>query len=444
MSITLLLEIYIDSTIMWITAYFTGLNLLGKNYSRKISKVIFSIIILSGLLTILNVISFGSFHGVIKVISVYLLQCLFYKFIFKKKISTTFLLALIFYLSIFLSEVIIALPLSLMLASIKEPVGFLKNSIVINLIISSFGYMMIRFSKILLTNFIIKDENNNQLSIFIIMTTLLTIALLLFRIPVEQWRPNNEFLATMLILLGFCIIAVYLLKQRLDIQNTSSMYQQVVKYSNTTNKLLEDYKMVSHEHKNQLSIIRQMILNNTNEAIEYIDNLIEKRNDIKYKWVADLSKIPSAGLKGLINYKLLEIEDSKINVTVIISPEVSKMRLSQLSTKQQDNLYSIVGVYLDNAIQAAVESKKKVVNLEIYKEKKDIVFMISNTYKGKINVDKIDNYKYSTKGKNRGVGLHLVKTILEEEEIFSQQRKIMDNYYVQELIIHTDKIKRKK
>ena len=121
-----------------------------------------------------------------------------------------------------------------------------------------------------------------------------------------------------------------------------------------------------------------------------------------------------------------------------------KTKLRNLSLKEKDNLYSIICVYLDNMIQAAENSTKKEVNIEIYKEKNDIVFLLVNSYSGKIDLEKIDSYGYTTKGKNHGVGLHIVKKIMEEEIIFSQSRNILDDYYIQELRIHLNEINKNK
>ena len=81
------------------------------------------------------------------------------------------------------------------------------------------------------------------------------------------------------------------------------------------------------------------------------------------------------------------------------------------------------------------------VSLEIYKENEKIAIVIANTYNGKIEMEKLDNYGYTTKGKNHGVGLHLVKKIIENEVIYSQLRSLFEDYYVQKLIIDLSEIK---
>jgi len=439
------LEIFIDTVIVWIVEYFAGRKLLEDNRKKSIIKITGLILIFSLALTIVNVCNFEIYYGVLKISCNYLLQTLFFKLMFDKTFSKSMITALVWYLCTFVSEISVALIASIVLAISNQSLGFLKNTVFINSIILGMSYLCLILVKDKLIQFVKSDSYNKKVRMILNIIILITLALLAFKIPVDHWKFNSEFLATMIILLSFVIISLYLVKQQSDIQKTSNMYQQVVKYSNTTNKVLEDYRMINHEHKNQLSIIRQMISKEKIEVIEYIDNLIDKKNIQKYKWVSELNKLPSNGLKGLINYKFIEMEDSGISSIITISKEVSNVKLEKkLTTTQKDHLYSICGVYLDNAIQAAIKSKTKEITIDIYKEKKDLVFIIANTYKGKIDLERIDDYGYTTKGKNHGVGLHIVKSILAEDTLFSQSRKLIDKYYVQELRIHTDRFKNKR
>ena len=260
--------------------------------------------------------------------------------------------------------------------------------------------------------------------------------------PLSKWSIDTEFIITMIILLSFCIVGIFMIKQNSDIQKTTSKYQKLVDYSDITNDLLEDYRVISHEQKNQLLVIRSLLDDNSpQELVDYVDGLLDKKVGFKYEWIGDLTHLPLSGLKGLINYKLIEANSLKIDTNISISKDIDKLKLNKLSSKQKDELYSIIGVYLDNAIQAAKESNKKEVSLEIYKENEKVVIVIANTYNGKIDFEKLDNYGYTTKGKNHGVGLHLVKKIIENEVIYSQSRSLFEDYYVQKLIIDLSGIK---
>ena len=430
------LILFIDSAIMWISFYLIGRILFEETEKPNYIKLVPIIIIFSSVLAHINYINSEVLNGVIKIICVYSLYCLFYKIIFKKELSKVLVASLILYLFLCASEVVMVILAGVILEIMDKPMSIMKNSITMNFLIAMLEYIVILNLKEKLIA-IVKDNNLGKKSgIIVIFIVLITLALLGFRMPLSKWSLNIEFIVTMTILLSFCIVGIFMIKQNSDIQKTTSKYQKLVDYSDITNNLLEDYRIVSHEQKNQLLVIRSMLDDNSpKELVDYVDGLLKKKVGFKYEWIGDLNHLPLSGLKGLINYKLIEAHTIGIDVNISISKDVAKTKLNQLSTYRKDELYSIIGVYLDNAIQAAKDGKKKEVSLEIYKEENKVVIVIANTYKGKIDFEKLDNYGYTTKGKNHGVGLHLVKKIIENEDIYSQSRSLFEDYYVQKLII---------
>lgn len=436
------IESYINSLMLWTVAIIVGRMLLESKEKTNIVTTILIILISSGLLSVLNMAALEILNGTVKMLLVYALQCIFYKLTFRQTISKSLVVALIWYLSLVASEVLIAIVVSIITYYNHSSMIFVKNNIILNILIASGILLIIKIFKAKLINILKNDSNMKNGTFIVIFTILITIALLVFRVSYKEWEFSVDFIITMLIVLGFSIVGFTILRQRAQIQETTSKYQQLANYSDVTNDLLEEYRIVAHEHKNQLSAIKNMLEDNAPDISDYIDTLLEKRGKLKYYWIEQLNHLPLSGLKGLINYKLMEMESKKLDVNINVSKEVTKTNLPKLTIKQKDSLYSIMGVYLDNAIQAAEVSKKKEISLEIFKENKDVVIIIANTYNGKIDLEKLDEYGYSTKGKNHGVGLHIVKKILEEESVFSQNRNILEDYYVQELRIHLEEIKK--
>ena len=125
-----------------------------------------------------------------------------------------------------------------------------------------------------------------------------------------------------------------------------------------------------------------------------------------------------------------------IKVSLNISKLVENSYLGDMKTKDFKDLTRIIGVYLDNAIEAASTSKDKKLGIEIYEVKGIIQIIISNTYDNAIEKDKVGNERYSTKGKNRGHGLLLVKRILNENNRITSETKITDSLYIQTIKIN--------
>lgn len=439
-----ILELYIATLVMWTMNYLMGKLLFEFQAKPVYKKVIPSILVTSFIVTLMNFSSSEIFNGIVKIMLSYIFIYTFNRINFNKNNYQTLIKSLTIYLSLFISEIAIAIVISAILYFTDyNSMEFLKNTIIINLIITGLAYTLIKINQKRFTLIINNsNESGGKSEILIILLILVTIALLVFKIPLSKWNLNIDFLFTMFLLLCFIMAGFLMLKQNSDIQKTTSMYQKLVAYSDITNGLLEDYRVISHEQKNQLLVIRSLLDDNSpQELVDYVDGLLDKKVGFKYEWIGDLNYLPLSGLKGLINYKLIEANSLKINTNISISKDINKSKLNNLATKQKDELYSIIGVYLDNAIQAAKESNKKEVSLEIYKEKEKIVIVIANTYNGKIEMEKLDNYGYTTKGKNHGVGLHLVKKIIENEVIYSQSRSLFEDYYVQKLIIDLSGIK---
>lgn len=439
-------ELFLNSLMLWSVAIVVGRMLLESKEKVNVITKIFIVLVFTTILSILNLRTFNIISGPIKVIFVYLLQCTFYKLIFSQSLSKVIMISLIWYLSLVISELIIAITVSVITYFTKSSMTFIINNILLNILIVCSIIIIIKIFKNKLISLL---KNNSKIKInistfIVIFTTLITVSLISFKIPYNEWEFSLEFIITMLIALGVSVVCFTLLKQRAQIQETTSKYQQLANYSDVTNELLENYRLVSHEHKNQLLIIRSLIDKNKKELINYVDGLLDKNESIKYPWIGQLNHLPVSGLKGLINYKLMEMERKNLNVNITVSTDLIKSKLNKLTIKEKDALYSIMGVYLDNAIQAAEKSSKQEISLEIFKENKEIVIILANSYSGKIDLEKIDEYGYTTKGKNHGVGLHIVKKIIEKENIFSQVRNVLDDYYIQELRIDLSNIKANK
>ncbi len=205
-------------------------------------------------------------------------------------------------------------------------------------------------------------------------------------------------------------------------------------YVKTYEVLLDEKSKKQHEYRNQLAVIRIMAKNKRTR--EYIDELLDEENtENNLETINKLKYIPTGGLKGLIYYKIETMKKKNINIFVDVSSELDNHKLWKECDKNLQDISKVLGVYLDNAIEAAELSKEKYITFEAYLDEKSIVFKISNTYENKIDVGKIDKEGYSTKGKGKGYGLALVKDIISKNNSLTQKREMNGIYYVQSLYI---------
>ena len=188
-----------------------------------------------------------------------------------------------------------------------------------------------------------------------------------------------------------------------------------------------------HESKNQLATLREMVKKNK-KALQYIDNIIKQRIDESPN-IEKLKYIPKGGLKGLLYYKISIAEKNGVQIFIDTSKK-SYSFLSKLTLDENKVLCRLVGIFLDNAIEAAKISNKKLLSIEIYHSDSDLTIAISNSFNGKINFDKMKEFGYSTKGENRGKGLYLANKFSKKYKIFSLENRIINEFYVQKILIN--------
>ena len=150
--------------------------------------------------------------------------------------------------------------------------------------------------------------------------------------------------------------------------------------------------------------------------------------------IETLKNIPKGDLKGLLYYKVAVSKKKNINIVFEISDLVTKKLKKMHKTKIRE-VCIILGIYLDNALEAAEKSKEKNVVLEIYEINKEINFVISNTYEEILSIKNMNRKNFTTKGKNHGRGLYYVNKIIRKYKWISQEQMFLNKYFIQKLIV---------
>ena len=181
--------------------------------------------------------------------------------------------------------------------------------------------------------------------------------------------------------------------------------------------------------------VRRLLDEITNEKdLDKIDEIINENINIDNEMISQLRYLPNGGFKGLLYYKIIVARNNKVNISVDVSNNVSS-ELKKLSLEELKIVSNLIGIYCDNAIEAAKETKRKLILIEIYYQNKDINIVISNTFNNKANITNRYQKGFSTKGEGRGIGLYFAKKMLSKNKWIEDQQEIIDNLYIQKIII---------
>lgn len=332
------------------------------------------------------------------------------------------------------SEILISLLLVFCGLESKDIVSNPFYNLLANVLISLVSILLIYLKPV---NMILKKEiniviRNRRITKYIYIFTFI-LYLVLLKNGFEVLMMSNYYI-NLLFMISIILIIVIILKNESKYEQLKEENKQMLNYVTKYEKIITAQGKTNHEFKNQLMVIRGYAQMHSDKIIEYIDEIVEDSNKAGSSYlISQLNNFPDGGIKGLLYYKLSIMEDENINYTINVEKGV-KTKLKTLSTNNYKNITKILGVLLDNAIDASKKSKTKKINISVIKDTKNIVFKIYNTYKGKIDIEKVGT-GYTSKGKGHGYGLRLVKDIINENKVFDISHDLEDNYFVSSLYI---------
>ena len=420
---------FICSAIMAVVGLIVVKNISGSK--EKLLSI--KSIVLMICLIIVPAFMYTAEYTYLYTITIYIITIVTYKYILNISFTKAVISCGVLVLSLFLLEFISNLFLAMFLS-----VDQMRNTWYINLSIN------IVFAIILLTlyehkkvykyfeNLIDKISKRRQTNI-IIFLLLATIAMstLLYLLG-SNYKLNAIFTTNFLIFLIFFLLVIILVGEKNSYVKLSDDYESLFNYVKIFEDWIEDEQLIRHEYKNQLAVLR--CLTKEKKVKNKIDEIISDTINIDNHMINQLKNLPSGGLKGLLYYKIAVARNNDINIEVDVSQDASPV-LNHLNQDELKTISKLIGIYCDNAIEAAKETKKKIVLIEIYEINDIANIVISNTCKeDKVLVNRHDK-GVSTKGKGRGNGLYFAKKMLSKNTWIEESQEIIDGYYIETLKI---------
>ena len=427
----------LSSTLLILTLYIFGRIII---VNRRHKNIMIDVLILLGFI-LLNILVFKYTTGTIKTIITCLLYSSLFFSIFKIKLSKSIFTSIVYIILLVIPD-LLTLGGAIYIFDVSKEFCYesLSGSIISNF--SVLGIMIILTVSIRkpLKKLINYNLSTNKKIIVMSSITLVMLAIFFYNL-IKTFEFNNNIITYLVIIVMLICILLYLFKQKIENEKISKKYDELLDVMKSYESDIEEQRTLRHETKNEFATIKCKLQDKEDNKtiIEYIDSVIgekEKAGSTKY---SKFKYLPSNGLKGFFYYKFIEAEKKGISVSVNISKQIENSFLKDIETKDFKDLARIIGVYLDNAIEASSTSEDKKLGIEMYLIKEKIEIIITNTFNNEINLDKIGKELFSTKGKHRGHGLLLVNKILSENNKFEAKNEIRGNIYIQSLKIKDNK-----
>ncbi|NLM27690.1 MAG: GHKL domain-containing protein [Clostridiaceae bacterium] len=235
------------------------------------------------------------------------------------------------------------------------------------------------------------------------------------------------FFVCLFLVLSYCSVN----NQALLMEQQAKEYEQLIEYTQIIESLYQDIRNQKHDFLNVLFSLKGYIDSGRLEELKsyyYNSILKEYRESPQNHIVSSLNFIKQTGLKGILSYKLNQALSMGLKVYVNIFSEVWFKDMDII------DLCKVVGILIDNAIEASLESEMKELHVGIETGDGSASIIIANTCINEPNVNHLFKRGVSTKGKNRGLGLCNVKNILAQYPSVFLQTTVDQNFFFQELV----------
>lgn len=427
----------LSSTLLILTLYIFGRIVI---VNRRHKNIMIDVLILLGFI-LLNILVFKYTTGTIKTIITCLLYSSLFFSIFKIKLSKSIFTSIVYVILLIIPD-LLTLVGAIYIFRVSKEVYYsnIASRALCNLFVCSGMLLLTIILRKSLKKLINYNLSTNKKIIVMSSITLVMLAIFFYNL-IKTFEFNNNIITYLVIIVMLICILLYLFKQKIENEKISKKYDELLDVMKSYESDIEEQRTLRHETKNEFATIKCKLQDKEDNKtiIEYIDSVIgekEKAGSTKY---SKFKYLPSNGLKGFFYYKFIEAEKKGINVSINISKQIENSFLKDIETKDFKDLARIIGVYLDNAIEASSTSEDKKLGIEMYLIKEKIEIIITNTFNNEINLDKIGKESFSTKGKHRGHGLLLVNKILSENNMFEAKNEIRGNIYIQSLKIKDNK-----
>lgn len=430
-----ILELVLSGFVMSFTCYYMWGKILNIKYNILSLKFILTFV-LFGFSLFVNYYFNNTY---VKICSATFFYFLVLRLLFVKNSKSAAITAIVTELTFIGSEFLFAI---LLITVLKNSISILFanyfGAFISNFVICliSVGLLHTKIPKIIYNQLLVKTQKIKFsllitiLSIFIISLNLV-LSFIYYKVSSITILIINIILT---VVYSFIVFKFIEQKNRyIDISDKYSLSEASLKeVQNNVNRLMA----LNHENKNQLITIRTMVANKDKDILKNIDAIVEEKIKDDKELKIRTSVISNTMLGSLIYSKLLTMKEKDITHNLHISKAINKSHLINLGDKTNVDVCKIIGVYLDNAIEAVMEAGVKEINIDLYLEDAYFCISIANTFKGKVDLDAITDYGYTTKSKGHGYGLSLVKEVIKDNNALSSKTDIIDNkVFVQNLKI---------
>ena len=251
----------------------------------------------------------------------------------------------------------------------------------------------------------------------------------------EHFYSFSSILATIVFI---CLLLIFFamnakkvqIEKEIALKQKKFEQEHLQTYTDEIVGLYNEIRGFRHDYAGMLVSMQMAIDSKDLQEIDRIYNEVlvkanQKLRSDKYTYF-DLNNIEDTALRSLIAQSIVYARNKDVEFTLEVKDIITKLSIDLL------DLVRIMSVLLNNAVEGAAESYSKQMEVAVIKMDLEIVIVIQNSCKyTMMPSEDLFELGFSTKGRNRGIGLNNVKEILDQYENIILETEMEDSKFRQ-------------
>ncbi|ATH62217.1 two-component system, LytTR family, sensor histidine kinase AgrC [Staphylococcus pasteuri] len=229
------------------------------------------------------------------------------------------------------------------------------------------------------------------------------------------------------------ILSMFTLREmryKRNLQEIETYYEYTLKIESINNEM----RKFRHDYVNILSTMSEFIREDDMPGLRqyFNEQIVPMKDNLQTRSLKlnGIEKLKVREIKGLITTKILQAQEKEIAISIEVPDNIERIDMNTIE------LSRIIGITLDNAIEASEPLDDSLIRIAFFKEEESVTLIIMNKCDDDIpRVHELFEEGFSTKGKSRGLGLSTLKEITDNNENVLLDTVIENSFFVQKIEI---------
>ena len=255
---------------------------------------------------------------------------------------------------------------------------------------------------------------------------------------VSTVRHLNSFGSILSTIVFICLLLIFFamnshkvqVEKEIALKQKKFEQKHLQTYTDEIVKLYNEIRGFRHDYAGMLVSMQMAIDSEDLQEIDRVYNEVlvkanQKLRSEKYTYF-DLNNLEDSALRSLIAQSIVYARNNDVEFTLEVKDVITRLSMDLL------DLVRIMSILLNNAVEGAADSYLKQMEVAVIKMDFETVIVIQNSCK--ITMTPSENLfalGFSTKGRNRGLGLNNVNEILDKYDNIILETEMEDNTFRQ-------------